>query len=105
MLNLVAYAWGGMGATFGPAVILALYWRRFNFGGALAGIVVGFVVASLWQFVLTGGPQGMFDVMPALPGFLAGGLAAIAGTLLTSPPAEHRTREFDQVVRDGLAEA
>lgn len=105
VLNLVAYAWGGMGATFGPSVILALYWRRFSFGGALAGVVVGFVVASLWQFVLAGGPQGMFDVMPALPGFLAGGLAAIVGTLLTAPPAEDCTREFDEVLRGSPAQA
>ena len=105
VLNLVAYAWGGMGATFGPAVLLALYWRRFNVGGALAGVVVGFVVASLWQFVLAGGPQGMFDIMPALPGFLAGGLSAVVATLLTAPPAENCTREFDGVVHGGLAEA
>ena len=76
VLNLVAYAWGGMGATFGPAVILALYLRRFNLGGAIAGVVVGFAVATLWQFVLSGGPQGMFDVMPAMPGFVAGTVAA-----------------------------
>ncbi len=37
--SLVAYAWGGMGAAFGPVTILALYWRRFNFWGALASIV------------------------------------------------------------------
>ncbi len=105
VLNLVAYAWGGMGATFGPTVILALYWRRFNLGGAIAGVVVGFVVASLWQFVLAGGPQGMFDIMPAMPGFVAGTLAAVAGTLLTAPPAAVSTREFDRVVRGDLARA
>ena len=105
VLNLVAYAWGGMGATFGPTVILALYWRRFNLGGALAGVVVGFVVASLWQFVLAGGPQGMFDVMPALPGFLAGTVAAIAGTLLTAPPTKDSIDEFDRVVREAPAQA
>ena len=105
VLNLVAYAWGGMGATFGPTVILALYWRRFNLGGAMAGVVVGFVVASLWQFVLAGGPQGMFDIMPALPGFVAGSAAAVLGTLLTSPPANESTSEFDRVVQDSHARA
>ncbi len=105
VLNLVAYAWGGMGATFGPAVILALYWRRFNLGGAIAGVVVGFAVATLWQFVLSGGPQGIFDVMPAMPGFVAGTVAAIVATLLTAPPAEDRTRTFDQVVSGRPAQA
>ena len=105
VLNLVAYAWGGMGATFGPAVILALYWRRFNLGGAIAGVVVGFAVATLWQFVLSGGPQGMFDVMPAMPGFVAGTVAAVVATLLSAPPAEDRTRTFDQVVSGRPAQA
>ena len=105
VLNLVAYAWGGMGATFGPAVILALYWRRFNLGGAIAGVVVGFAVATLWQFVLSGGPQGMFDVMPAMPGFVAGTVAAVVATLLSTPPAEDRTRTFDQVVSGRPAQA
>ena len=105
VLNLVAYAWGGMGATFGPTVILALYWRRFNLGGAIGGVVVGFVVASLCQFVLVGGPQGMFDIMPALPGFVAGSVAAVLGTLLTSPPAGESTREFDRVVHGRSAHA
>ena len=105
VLNLVAYAWGGMGATFGPAVILALYWRRFNLGGAIAGIVVGFAVASLWQSVLAGSPQGIFDIMPALPGFLAGTVAAIIATLLTAAPARERSREFDWVVSGSPTEA
>ena len=105
VLNLVAYAWGGMGATFGPAVILALYWRRFNLGGAIAGVVVGFTVAAFWQFVLSGGPLGMFDVMPAMPGFVAGTVAAVVATLLSAPPAEDRTRAFDQVVSGRPAQA
>ena len=63
------------------------------------------MVASLWQFVLAGGPQGMFDVMPALPGFVAGFAAAVLGTLLTSPPANESTSEFDHVVRGSVAEA
>jgi len=104
VLNLVAYAWGGMGATFGPTVILALSWRRFNLGGAIGGVVAGFVVATLWQFGLSGGPQGMFDVMPAMPGFVAGTVAAVLGTLLTAPPEEHAMREFDQAVSGSPAE-
>ena len=57
ILNLVAYAWGGMGAAFGPATILALYWSRFNLWGALASIVVGAVTVTIWQF-MSGGPLG-----------------------------------------------
>ncbi|MCY4615717.1 MAG: sodium/proline symporter [Chloroflexi bacterium] len=98
ILNLVAYAWGGMGAAFGPVVVLSLYWRRFNTPGALAGLLAGFAVATLWQFGLEGGPQGMFDIMPATPGCIAGTLAAVAVTLRTAPPPEDVVATFDAVV-------
>ena len=70
--NLVAYAWGGMGAAFGPVTILALYWRRFNFWGAMASIIVGAGVVTIWHFS-SGGPWGMFDMTIATaPGFTGG---------------------------------
>ena len=47
VLNRVSYAWGGMGAAFGPLILLALYWRRFNFWGAMASMICGTVVASI----------------------------------------------------------
>lgn len=93
---LVSYAWGGMGAAFGPATILALYWRRFNFWGALASIVVGTAVSSLW-IPLSGGPWGMLDAEPATPGFVAATLAAVAATLVTPPPSEEAVALFDRV--------
>ncbi len=59
VLNLVSYAWGGMGAAFGPLTILALFWRRFNFWGALTAMVVGTAAASVWC-TFHGGPWGMW---------------------------------------------
>ena len=98
IFNLVSYAWGGMGATFGPVALLALYWRRFNLWGAFAGVIVGFAVVTTWQFALTGGPQGLFDIMPCAPAFAIAGVAAIVVTLLTSPPSDRITATFDKVV-------
>ena len=95
--SLVAYAWGGMGAAFGPVTILALYWRRFNFWGALAAIGAGTVTVSIWQFS-SGGPWGMFDMtIAAAPGFIAVIPAAIIVTLLTSAPSAEVTGQFDRV--------
>ncbi|MDX5378148.1 MAG: sodium/proline symporter PutP, partial [Halomonas sp.] len=54
VLDLVAYAWAGFGAAFGPALIMSLYWRRMNKWGALAGIVVGGVTVVVWA-ELSGG--------------------------------------------------
>ena len=98
ILNLVAYAWGGMGATFGPVVVLSLYWRRFNAAGAVAGMLAGFATATLWQFGLEGGPQGLFDIMPCTPGCIAGTIAAVAVTLRTAPPSNDVLAAFDGVV-------
>ncbi|MCY3611016.1 MAG: sodium/proline symporter [Gemmatimonadetes bacterium] len=94
--ELVAYAWGGMGAAFGPVTILALFWRRFNFPGALASIVVGTVVASIWAFS-DGGPSGMWDMQPATPGFILASVVAVVVTLVTPPPSREVVDLFDRV--------
>ncbi len=97
VLQLVTYAWGGMGAAFGPVTILALYWRRFNLWGAGAAIVTGTLVSSIW-WVSSGGPGGVMDIHPATPGFVAGLLTAVAVALLTPPPKAATVRTFDQVI-------
>src|SRR5690606_1650876 len=48
ILNLVGFAWAVFGASFGPIVLLALYWRKFTSQGALAGMVVGAVTVFIW---------------------------------------------------------
>ncbi|MBR0106358.1 MAG: sodium/proline symporter [Lachnospiraceae bacterium] len=73
IMNLVENAWGAFGASFGPVIILALFWREFNYKGAIAGIVAGFVVDLGWLF---GGLSGSTGVYELLPGFIAGGLVA-----------------------------
>ena len=117
VFTLVSLAWGGMGAAFGPATILALYWRRFNFWGALTSILVGSVVATLWWFLpldadatapigaLSGlweamktGPGGVWSIQPATPGFLIATPAAVLATLLTPPPSRQITELFDRVI-------
>ena len=97
IVNLVGYAWGGMGAAFGPATILALYWRRFNLRGALASILAGAGTVTIWQFS-SGGPWGIFDMgIATAPGFLAAILAAVVVTMITSPPAAAILERFDEV--------
>ncbi|MCL1884351.1 MAG: sodium/proline symporter [Defluviitaleaceae bacterium] len=48
IMDIVANAWGVFGAAFGPAMILALYWKRFNLAGAIAGITSGTIIAAVW---------------------------------------------------------
>ncbi len=96
IFDLVGYAWGGMGAAFGPTIILALYWRRFNFQGAAASIAVGTALASIWYF-MDGGPSGIWDIQPATPGFLAAMVVAVVVSRLTPEPSEEVLELFDRV--------
>lgn len=96
IFSLVTYAWGGMGAAFGPVTLLALYWRRFNLEGAAASMVSGTGAASLWWF-MRGGPSGIWDLDPATPGFLIAMLVAVGVTLLTPRPAAEVVELFDTV--------
>ena len=96
VFDLVSYAWGGMGAAFGPVMILGLYWRRFNAWGAGTAVVTGTLAATLWQF-LSGGPGGVWDIQPATPAFVISMASAIATTLLTPPPAKRVVELFDRV--------
>jgi sodium/proline symporter len=65
VLTLVAWAWAGFGAAFGPAIILSLYWERMTRNGALAGIVVGGLTVIVWPQLE--GP--LFDLYELVPGF------------------------------------
>ena len=81
VLDLVAYAWAGFGAAFGPAVLLSLYWRGMNRWGALAGILVGGITVVVWK-PLQG---GLFDLYEIVPGFAASMLAIVLVSRLTQP--------------------
>ena len=93
IMALVSNAWGVFGAAFGPAILLSLFWKRFNFAGAAAGIVVGAVVDIAWLNWLSG--TGLYEL---LPGFAAGLLAAVVVTLATKAPGKDVEALFDASV-------
>jgi sodium/proline symporter len=74
VLDIVAYAWAGFGAAFGPIIILSLYWSRMSWIGALAGMLVGAGTVVTWEALDS--PGGVYSL---LPGFAAGLLAAWIG--------------------------
>jgi sodium/proline symporter len=78
VLSLVAWAWAGFGAAFGPVVILSLYWKSMTRAGALAGILVGGMTVVLWKQLAPLG--GIFELYELVPGFLF----SIAAITLTS---------------------
>ncbi|CAM2792273.1 sodium/proline symporter PutP [Actinomyces slackii] len=96
ILALVAFAWAGFGASFGPTILLCLYWRRLTAAGALAGMITGAVLVGLWGN-LEGGPGGIFDLYEILPGFL-GNLAVAWGVSRLGAPEQAVSEEFDRAV-------
>ena len=94
ILALVAFAWAGFGASFGPTVILALFWRKLSAMGALAGMVTGAVIVGIWGNI----SGGIFDLYEILPGFLGSLLAAWAVSLITYQENADVQREFTETV-------
>ena len=64
VLDLVAYAWAGFGATLGPVLILTLYWNRLTKNGALAGMLAGGITVIVWHH-LEGGWFELYEIIPA----------------------------------------
>ncbi len=93
IMGLVENAWGVFGAAFGPAIMLSLFWKRFNFGGAVAGILVGAVVDIAWLAFLSS--TGIYEI---IPGTIAGLIAAVVVTKLTKAPGADVEALFDKAV-------
>jgi len=103
VLDMVAYAWAGFGAAFGPPLILSLYWKRMTRNGALAGIIIGGVTVVLWK-QLEGGIFALYEI---LPGFLLSALAVVIISLMDREPSTEIEKEFDEVqqkLRDSAKE-
>ncbi len=101
VMSMVSFAWAGFGAAFGPAIVLALFWRRTTLAGASAGMVVGAVSVFVWKFAVApladrGGPSfcGVYELAPA---FFFSLVAIVVVSLLTKPPAKEILDEFDGV--------
>lgn len=92
VLGLVAHAWAGFGAAFGPMILLALTWDRMTGAGAVAGLVTGAAVVAAWialgwDQALPGMSEGLYEIVP---GFLAAWLAIVVVSRFTAfrPSAE-----------------
>ena len=97
IMNLVENAWAGFGSAFGPTIILSLFWRRFTYKGAVAGVTAGAVVDVLWLAFMSG--TGIYEI---IPGFIAGFVAAVAVTLLDKTPDKEVEEIFDRATAAGF---
>ena len=81
---LVLFAWGGLGASFGPPLLLALYWKRTTKAGAAAGFISGTAVTIIWYLV----PFLKSLIYELVPAFFVSSLLTVIVSLLTAPPCE-----------------
>ena len=96
VFNIVSFAWAGFGAVFGPVVLFALFWRRSNWQGALAGMVSGGAMVFIWKYLVR--PMGgAWDIYELLPAFTVSCIMIVVVSLLTKAPSKEITEEFDRV--------
>ena len=96
VFRVVSFAWAGFGAAFGPTVLIALFWKRSNKQGALAGIAIGGIMVFVWKFLISpmGGAWSIYELLPA---FIIGGAANIIVCLLTPAPEADIQETYDKV--------
>ena len=93
ILGIVAYAWGGFGAAFGPLVLFGLFSKKTSWQSALAGMVVGTVVLVVWKQVGLSGR--MYEIVP---GFAANCLTIIVLNMFIGQKDEKVLKEYAQMI-------
>ena len=103
IMGLVSNAWAGLGAAFGPTVLMSLFWKRTNFAGAVAGIVSGGLTVIIWDYIPLVGGQTLGSatgIYSLLVGFIISIILIVVFSLLTPPPTEEMLQEFELAASD-----
>lgn len=96
VFGIVSFAWAGFGAAFGPVMLLALFWKRSNKYGAIAGMIAGGVMVFVWKYVIAGLSDAL-NIYELLPAFITGLVVNIVVSLLTPAPEKEIVEEFEEV--------
>lgn len=94
IFRVVAFAWAGFGATFGPLMLFSLFWKRTTREGAIAGMLAGGFMVFVWKLVIRpiGGPiLGIYELLPA---FLFSCIFIVVVSLITKEPDKEIQKEF-----------
>lgn len=90
VLGLVAYAWAGFGAAFGPLIIFSLFWKRMTLNGAIVGMIVGAVTVITWKNYM--GDTGLYEI---IPGFILATLSIVIVSLLDKALSNDVVERFE----------
>ena len=93
ILKIVAYAWGGFGAAFGPLVLFGLFSRRTTSQAALAGMLTGTVVLVVWKQIGLG--KYMYEI---IPGFVSNCVMIFIMNSIRPQDDERVLEQYDEVV-------
>ena len=96
ILDMVAYAWAGFGAAFGPAILMSLFWKRATRNGIIAGIIVGGMTVIIWKQL------ALFGLYEIVPGFILSLIAIYFVSLADKEPSKDLTDTFDAVDRSNI---
>ena len=96
IFTIVSFAWAGFGATFGPLMLMSLFWKRINRAGAIAGMLSGGIMVFVWKLVIRpfGGVWNIYELLPA---FIISCIFIVVVSLLTKAPSAEIQEEFDEV--------
>lgn len=102
VFNIVSFAWAGFGASFGPIMLCALFWKRTNKYGALSGMVAGGAMVFIWKYIIapigvTNQSLAFLNIYELLPAFITGLVFTIVISLITKKPDKEIIDTFDAV--------
>lgn len=92
IFDLVSYAWAGFGGTFGPLILLALYWKGTTAKGAIAGLICGGITVVVWHNL----KGGIFNVYEILPAFIVCLVITVLVSLFDKNKDPEMLAEFDK---------
>ncbi len=99
VFRVVSFAWAGFGATFGPQMLIALFWKRSTRQGAIAGMTAGGIMIFVWKF-LVAPIGGVFAIYELLPAFLIALVANVIVSNMTPEPEKTVQMTFERVTKD-----
>ena len=100
IMGLVSNAWAGLGAAFGPTVLMSLFWKRCNLPGAVVGIVSGGLTVIIWDYIPLAGGQTLgaaTGIYSLLIGFIVSIVLIVVVSLCTKAPSEEILQKFEDV--------
>lgn len=91
VFRIVSFAWAGFGSSFGPVMLFALFWKRTNKWGAMAGMISGGITVIAWHYA----QGGLFDLYELLPAFLVSCIFIVVVSLATGKPSKEIEEKFE----------